>query len=239
MDVVSLARLQLGLRHRPCHPHGGAHHGRSEVIMPRYFDPERLSVVEKLLRAADMPIAHRHDRRRKRSEDRPARPRRSEDEGVVATRGRLFRERRPISGLFETNAAAIARWRAGRRRDDRRRRSVVARHCAAPADFGADIVVGSTQPLGVHMNCGGGVGGFIASRDEARYVREYPRLPGQHHRNARRRVRLRPGACIRPPTACAKKARTGPATPSISGPSPTPSICRCWGRKVSASSAKH
>ena len=42
-----------------------------------------------------------------------------------------------------------------------------------PADFGADIVVGPTQPLGVHMNCGGGVGGFIASRDEARYVREY------------------------------------------------------------------
>ena len=42
-----------------------------------------------------------------------------------------------------------------------------------PADFGADIVVGPTQPLGVHMNCGGGVGGFMASRDEERYVREY------------------------------------------------------------------
>ena len=42
-----------------------------------------------------------------------------------------------------------------------------------PSDFGADIVVGPTQPLGVHMNCGGGVGGFIATRDEARYVREY------------------------------------------------------------------
>jgi glycine dehydrogenase subunit 1 len=32
------------------------------------------------------------------------------------------------------------------------------------------------QPLGVHMNCGGGSGGFIASRDEERYVREYPTL---------------------------------------------------------------
>ena len=47
---------------------------------------------------------------------------------------------------------------------------------APPADYGADIVVGSTQPLGVHMNCGGGVGGFIASRDEERYAREYPTL---------------------------------------------------------------
>jgi glycine dehydrogenase subunit 1 len=47
---------------------------------------------------------------------------------------------------------------------------------APPACYGADIVVGTLQPLGVHMNCGGGVGGFIASRDEERYVREYPTL---------------------------------------------------------------
>ncbi|MDG2285847.1 MAG: aminomethyl-transferring glycine dehydrogenase, partial [Alphaproteobacteria bacterium] len=47
---------------------------------------------------------------------------------------------------------------------------------SAPADYGADIVVGPTQPLGVHMNIGGGVGGFIASRDEEKYVREYNTL---------------------------------------------------------------
>jgi glycine dehydrogenase subunit 1 len=47
---------------------------------------------------------------------------------------------------------------------------------AAPADYGADIAVGTTQPLGVHMNAGGGVGGFIATRDEERYAREYPTL---------------------------------------------------------------
>ncbi len=60
---------------------------------------------------------------------------------------------------------------------------------AAPADYGADIVVGTTQTLGVHMNCGGGAGGFIASRDEAVYAHEYPTLmisigettrPGEH-----------------------------------------------------------
>jgi glycine dehydrogenase subunit 1 len=47
---------------------------------------------------------------------------------------------------------------------------------APPGQFGADIAVGSTQPLGIHMNCGGGAGGFIASRDEERYAREYPTL---------------------------------------------------------------
>jgi glycine dehydrogenase subunit 1 len=47
---------------------------------------------------------------------------------------------------------------------------------APPGACGADIAVGSVQPLGVHMSCGGGVGGFIASRDEERYAREYPTL---------------------------------------------------------------
>jgi glycine dehydrogenase subunit 1 len=45
---------------------------------------------------------------------------------------------------------------------------------APPADYGADIVVGTAQSLGIHMNCGGGTIGFIASRDEERYVAQYP-----------------------------------------------------------------
>ena len=58
-----------------------------------------------------------------------------------------------------------------------------------PADYGANIVVGSTQPLGVHMNGGGGTGGFIASHDIERYVRQFngflvsmdhTDVPGQH-----------------------------------------------------------
>jgi glycine dehydrogenase subunit 1 len=47
---------------------------------------------------------------------------------------------------------------------------------ASPPSYGADIVVGTTQPLGVHLYGGGGLGGFIATRDEERYAREYPTL---------------------------------------------------------------
>ncbi len=43
-----------------------------------------------------------------------------------------------------------------------------------PADYGADIVCGDIQPLGMHMQYGGGHGGYIATRDEERYVMEYP-----------------------------------------------------------------
>lgn len=43
-----------------------------------------------------------------------------------------------------------------------------------PALYDADIVNGNLQPLGVHMNYGGGMGGFIASQDKKEIVMEYP-----------------------------------------------------------------
>lgn len=46
----------------------------------------------------------------------------------------------------------------------------------APASYGADIVCGDIQPLGVHMFLGGGLAGFIATPHEDRYVRECPTL---------------------------------------------------------------
>jgi glycine dehydrogenase subunit 1 len=43
-----------------------------------------------------------------------------------------------------------------------------------PADYGADIACGDIQSLGIHMNYGGGHGGFIATRDEEKFVMEFP-----------------------------------------------------------------
>jgi glycine dehydrogenase subunit 1 len=45
---------------------------------------------------------------------------------------------------------------------------------APPNDYGADIACGDLQPLGLHMQYGGGLAGFIAMRDEQKYVAEYP-----------------------------------------------------------------
>ena len=44
----------------------------------------------------------------------------------------------------------------------------------SPANLGADILCGDIQPLGMHMHYGGGHGGFIATRDDLRYINEYP-----------------------------------------------------------------
>ncbi|WP_373600550.1 aminomethyl-transferring glycine dehydrogenase subunit GcvPA [Paraclostridium bifermentans] len=43
-----------------------------------------------------------------------------------------------------------------------------------PSQYGADIVVGDVQTLGNHMNYGGGQSGFISTRDEEKFVMEYP-----------------------------------------------------------------
>lgn len=43
-----------------------------------------------------------------------------------------------------------------------------------PSHYGADIACGDIQGLGNHMYYGGSLGGFIASRDEERFVMEYP-----------------------------------------------------------------
>lgn len=45
---------------------------------------------------------------------------------------------------------------------------------APPATYGADIVCGDIQPLGMHMNYGGGQGGFIATHDDPAIVMQYP-----------------------------------------------------------------
>jgi len=58
-----------------------------------------------------------------------------------------------------------------------------------PADYGADIVCGDIQPLGMHMQFGGGQAGYIATHDKEEYVMEYPsrlfgiaptRVPGEY-----------------------------------------------------------
>lgn len=45
---------------------------------------------------------------------------------------------------------------------------------APPTAYGADIICGDLQPLGMHMSYGGNQSGFISTRDEERFVMEYP-----------------------------------------------------------------
>ena len=47
---------------------------------------------------------------------------------------------------------------------------------APPSQYGANIACGDFQPLGMHMQAGGGQGGFIATHDDMQYVAEFKDL---------------------------------------------------------------
>ena len=44
----------------------------------------------------------------------------------------------------------------------------------SPANYGADLICGDIQPLGMHMQFGGGQGGFIACQQIQKYIEQLP-----------------------------------------------------------------
>ena len=159
--------------------------GRNRVLIPRCMDPERRAVIATYCEPPQMAshlrvdeftvdlttgLADLNDLQSRLSDDCAA----------------VYFETPSYLGRIEEQAAEIA--------------AVARRHgtqtiagvdpislgvLAPPGQYGADIAVGSIQPLGIHMHGGGGLGGFIASRDEPRYAHEYPTLLisiGETHR---------------------------------------------------------
>ena len=86
------AGLFLGLRHRPCHPHGVAHDRPARGDHRRGLRSRTPVGGRELLRAGRHAGPHQDRAREGRSEDRPDRSRRSQDEGLVQDRRRLFRD---------------------------------------------------------------------------------------------------------------------------------------------------
>ena len=150
--------------------------GRREVLVVRLIDPERLAVIRNYCEPPEMPshlpvVLVEADPATGGIDLADLEAKLSERTAAV------YFETPSYLGVIEAQAGAIAA--AARRHGavtiagvDPISLGVL----AAPASYGADIAVGPTQPLGVHMNCGGGVGGFIATRDDPAYAREYPTL---------------------------------------------------------------
>ena len=147
--------------------------GRHQMLVPRWSDPERLAVIANYCEPSEMAnhievVFVEHDPQTGLIDL-------ADLEKKLSSRTcAVYVETPSYLGLIDTGAADIARLAHGAGAEvivgvDPLSLGVL----KAPADYGADIVVGPNQPLGVHMNCGGGVGGFMASRDEEKYVREY------------------------------------------------------------------
>ncbi|TKD52088.1 aminomethyl-transferring glycine dehydrogenase subunit GcvPA [Sphingomonas baiyangensis] len=158
--------------------------GRGKVLVPAEMSPERRMVVDNYCAAAGagraievVAIATDSATGRLDLGDLDAR--------LGADVAAVYFENPAYLGMIESDAAAIveAAHKAGAL-------AIVGVDpislgvLSPPSDYGADIAVGSTQPLGVHMHGGGGLGGFIASRDEAIYAHEYPTLLNSMTRTA-------------------------------------------------------
>ena len=147
--------------------------GRHEVLLPRLIDPERLSVIRNYCEPAEMArhidvVQIGHDRKTGGLDLKELKAKISDRTAAV------YFESPGYLGGIEAEGAEIARIaRAAGAETVVGADPISLGVLQPPADYGADIAVGPTQPLGVHMNCGGGVGGYIASRDEEKYVREY------------------------------------------------------------------
>jgi glycine dehydrogenase subunit 1 len=150
--------------------------GRSEVVVPSTLDPERMAVIRTYCEPHEMP---RHLSLTVINGDDGTGQidlgalEQAMSEQVAA----VYFENPSYLGMIESHGAEIARIARSHGAEtivgvDPITLGVL----SPPAAYGADITVGTLQTLGVHMNCGGGAGGFIASRDEEAYAREYPTL---------------------------------------------------------------
>jgi len=143
--------------------------GREEVLLPRAICPDKLSKIQDYLRP-DLTIRLIDYDPRTGQLDREALRR-----ALSPQTAAVYFENPSYLGYIECHGAEI---------------SALAHEQGAlcvvgvdpitlgvltpPAGYGADIVCGDIQPLGIHMQYGGGHGGFIATRDEERFVMEYP-----------------------------------------------------------------
>ncbi len=150
--------------------------GRREVLVPRLIDPERLAVIRNY---CEPPQMASHIAIRFVEPDAATGMLDLDDlRAKLSTRtAAVYIETPGYLGVIEARAREItALARAAGAETIIGADPISLGVLAPPGELGADIAVGPTQPLGVHMNCGGGTGGYIATRDEERYARQYPTL---------------------------------------------------------------
>ncbi|GHV34981.1 glycine dehydrogenase [Synergistales bacterium] len=142
---------------------------RHRVLVPELAGPERLKIIEtylhpqiEVVRVKADPAALTLDLNDLRSKL---------DDSVAA----VFLENPTFLGVIEPSGGEIAELAHGKGAllvvwADPSSLGVL----TPPSCYGADIACGDIQPLGVRMHFGGGRGGYIASKDEKKFVSEFP-----------------------------------------------------------------
>jgi glycine dehydrogenase subunit 1 len=148
--------------------------GHNRVLIPKTTGPERLAQIRNLLQPQVMPthiaivlVDYDADTGLLNLEDL-----RNKISGETAA---VYIENPSYLGIIENQGPEIARITR-----DHGAIFIVGTDpislgiLAPPADYGADIACGDLQPLGIHMNCGGGQSGFVAFHEDVTYLSECP-----------------------------------------------------------------
>ncbi|MEJ2097590.1 MAG: aminomethyl-transferring glycine dehydrogenase subunit GcvPA [Deltaproteobacteria bacterium] len=148
--------------------------GRNHILLPETTGPERLAQIQTLCQPEPMPnriipVILKVDPKTGRLNLEDLKHKISKKTAAV------YFETPSYLGIIEDQGEAI---------------SEIAHDCGAlsvagvdpislgvltpPGDYGADIACGDLQPLGIHMNGGGGQSGFIAFHEDEAFLSECP-----------------------------------------------------------------
>ncbi len=149
--------------------------GRGQVLLPRSMSPDTLSIVKNYLQGIGAPqvaieminfdtetgLLDLDDLRSKISDNTAA----------------VLIENPSYLGFIETQAEEIGTIARDAGADLIVQTDPISLGALAPpAHYGADFACGDFQPLGMHMQCGGGQGGFVAAHDDMKYIAEFKDL---------------------------------------------------------------
>ncbi len=144
---------------------------RGQVLVPRNLSPEKRAQMHNFARSAAeiVDVAYEADTGLLDLDDLRAK--------LSSSTAAVYIENPSFLGTLETRAGEIARLA-----HESGALCVVGVDpislglLAPPSTYGADIVTGEVQPLGIHMQYGGGLGGFVATRHDSRWLAEIPSL---------------------------------------------------------------
>lgn len=144
--------------------------GRREVLAPRTMSPDRLSVMRNYAESVAIIRLVDYDPETGQLDIEDLKSK------VSSKTAAVYIENPSYLGFIEAQGEEISQIA-----HDKGALSIVGVEPTSlgvltpPGEYGADIVVGEGQPLGMHMTYGGALLGIMAFKDEPRFIAEAPR----------------------------------------------------------------
>ena len=178
--------LEMDFLTVPCHCGGQATatalcmsnriNGRKKVLLPKNMTPQNLCLVRNYLHSVQKESALEiimvdYDSATGQVDMKDLKEKLDQDVAAV------FIENPNYLGIIESNGDEIGRLA----KENGAEFIVYADPISlgvmeAPANYGATIAVGELHSVGLHLQCGGGQGGYIASLDDMKYIQEFKEL---------------------------------------------------------------